>query len=303
MDNDWPEGHRSGVVAIIGRPNAGKSTLINHILGEKLAIVTAKPQTTRKRQLGIYTTDAVQILFTDTPGIHHGHRRLGDYMVRTAKEAMRDTDLVLWLIDALDFPSSEDTLIAETIQQMRLACPVAVVLNKMDIAQRAITEDEIREVAGEVPILRISALKGIGVPQLMEFVIDQLPEGPRYYPEDQLSDTNLRFIAAEIVREKIIELTSQEVPHAVAIEVTRFREYEDRAEIEATIWVERGTQQAILVGRGGSMIKQIGTLARQDLEASLDTHVRLDLRVKVKKSWRDDDAFLAKVGYGTPPRK
>lgn len=301
FDDQWPEDHRSGVVAVVGRPNVGKSTLINRILGQKVAIVSPKPQTTRKQQLGIYTEAHGQILFVDTPGLHKPHHRLGEYMVDVAAQALRDADLILWVLDASEPPQKADQYIAETLEQLRGDTPVILVLNKVDLvpAGGADLRAYLQLVTHE-RALPVSALNGDHVPELIAYLLGRLPPGPRYYPADQVSEVNLRFMAAEVIREKVILHTEQEIPHSVAVEVDSFQEKDDQAFISAVIYVEKDSQKGIIIGKGGTMIKQIGTEARQDLLDLLAMRVHLDLRVKVLKNWRSNEKFMARLGYRLP---
>ncbi len=307
FDDDWPEDHRSGVVVVVGRPNVGKSTLINRILGQKIAIVTPKPQTTRKRQLGIYTEEHGQILFVDTPGLHKPHHKLGEYMVKVATNALRDADLILWILDVSRPPTGEDKHIAETIKRRRgdEGAPVILALNKVDLLKAdAATEvgNEHRKLVPYDSYKLVSALEGAGVEDLVKHLLAKLPLGPRYYPADQLSETNMRFIAAEVVREKVILNTEQEIPHASAVEIDSYQEGEERTTISGIIYVERETQKRIVVGKGGRLIKKIGSEARQELMDMLDRPVHLDLRVKVLKDWRRNDSFMRRLGYRGPKK-
>jgi GTP-binding protein Era len=295
--DDWPPDHRSGVVAVVGRPNVGKSSLINAVLGQKIAIATPKPQTTRRQQLGIYTTSQAQILFVDTPGIHKPHNRLGEYMLGAAEAALKDADAIVWIIDASDKPQAGDQYIAERLTAMKVAAPVLLVLNKVDLLKGFVDFTEHVALAPNARVLHVSALTGKGVQTLCDELAALLPVGPRYYPVDQLSDQNMRFIAAEIIREKIINNTDKEVPHSVAVEIDGYREEQERVVISAIIYVERESQRGILVGRNGSMIKKIGTEARMEIVGQVNTAVHLDLRVKVLTNWRDDEALMRRVGY------
>jgi GTP-binding protein Era len=298
FEDDWAEGHRSGVIAVVGKPNAGKSTLINHILGQKIAIVTNKPQTTRKRQLGIYTRDDAQVILVDTPGLHDPHNKLGEYMVSIAQEAVRDADLILWVLDSTAPLGDSEKAIADQINKLKGETPVVIALNKSDLLQNAEAVEMVQTWVKPLDILAISAKHGVGVSELLDRLIAQLPEGPRYYPADQVSEANMRFIAGELIRESIIENTSQEIPYSVAIEIDEYKERnKGLTYISGVIYVERDSQKGIIVGKNGAMIKKIGTDARRELAKALETKVFLDLRVKVLKDWRSNEAFLKRVGY------
>lgn len=300
FNDDWPENHRSGVIAVVGRPNVGKSTLINRILGQKVAIVTSKPQTTRKQQLGIYTEEHGQILFMDTPGLHRPHHKLGEYMVTVAEGAIKDADLILWVLDASEPPQEPDKHIAETLKSLRGNTPLILALNKTDLIKGDLNDATLahRDLIEHVLAIPVSAATGDKVTDLVTELLKRLPEGPRYYPADQVSEANMRFIAAEVVREKIIERTEQEVPHAVAVEITEYKERsEDMTYISAVIYVERDSQKGIIIGKRGAMIKDIGSDARKALADLIGTQVYLDLHVKVLKNWREDEALMRRMGY------
>jgi GTP-binding protein Era len=297
FSDDWGEDHRSGMVAVIGRPNVGKSTLINAIIGQKIAIVTHKPQTTRQRQLGIRTSTESQIIFIDTPGIHDPHTTLGDYMVRVAYDAMRDADVILWIVDVSQPPNAEDKHIAQLLRQSPPKTPVLLVLNKCDLVDSSADKREHLALIEPHAVIEISAKDETGLDALIENINTLLPLGPRYYPAEQVSETNLRFIAAEAIREQIIQLTTEEIPYTVAVEVNRFKEKDDLTVIEAFIYVERDSQKGIIIGKKGSMIKQIGVNARQALEKLLGMQVHLETRVKVLKNWRTNEQFMKRIGY------
>jgi GTPase len=308
FQDDWPEDHRSGVVAVVGRPNVGKSTLINRILGQKIAIVTDKPQTTRKQQLGIYTEERGQILFVDTPGLHRPHHKLGEFMVDTAEQALKDADLILWLLDVSAPPEEGDRHIAETIKRLRGNTPVVLALNKSDKlsggTNLADAAAEYRALVDHIEAFHVSALDGRNITELIDFLLSTLPLGPRYYPADQVSEVNMRFVAAEVIREKIILNTEQEIPHSVAVEIDQFKEREEGTSyINAIIYVERDSQKGIIIGKGGDMIKRIGTEARLELEGILETPVFVDLHVKVLKNWRSDFALMRRLGYRLPKKE
>ncbi len=302
FSDDWGEDHRSGLVAVVGRPNVGKSTLINAILGQKIAIVTTKPQTTRQRQLGIYTSEQAQILFIDTPGIHKPKSVLGNYMVGVAHDALKDSDVILWILDASAPPTTEDENIADLFGRIVPGTPRALALNKIDLAEDSAGFTAHFAQCEHESALPICAKDGRGISELIGCLIPLLPRGPRYYPADQASETNLRFLAAEIIRERIIELTSDEIPHAVAVEITRFREKRRSAQIEASIFVERGSQKGIVIGKRGDMIKRIGVESRVALESLLEARVNLETRVKVQKNWRSNAEFMRRIGYRLPKR-
>ena len=279
-------------------PNVGKSTLINAIIGQKIAIVTAKPQTTRQRQLGIHTTRDAQILFVDTPGIHEPHSRLGEYMVKAAHFALRDADVIFWIVDISQAPKPEDLQISQLLGRMARNTPVLLVLNKCDMVGDAHDRSAYLGLAEYQASVETSATRKRGIDELMACLLPLLPPGPRYYPAEQVSETNLRFLAGETIREKVIELTSEEIPYSVAVEITEFREMETITHIDAVIYVERESQKGILIGKRGSMIKRIGVDARVDLEKLTATRVNLETRVKVLKNWRSNEQFLRRVGYG-----
>ncbi|MCC6801659.1 MAG: GTPase Era [Anaerolineae bacterium] len=301
FDTPLPADHRSGVVAVVGRPNVGKSTLINHLLKQKIAIVSPKPQTTRRRQLGIYTDARGQILFVDTPGLHAPQHKLGEYMVKMAESAFRDADVILLLLDVSQQPERADQYIAETVARLRGDTPVLLALNKADLLTPENREANTTTHTALIPheqAYTISALNGDGVAALLNDIMSRLPTGPLYYPPDEVSDMNMRFIAAEVVREKIMLLTEQEIPYSVAVEVDSYKERsDDMTYISALIYVERDSQKGIVIGKGGEMIKKISTQARTELADMLGTKVFLDLRVKVLKNWRSDEKLMQRLGY------
>jgi GTP-binding protein Era len=307
LPEELPPDHRSGFVAVVGKPNVGKSTLMNAYLGQKVAIVSPKPQTTRDRLLGILTlvrergdlADA-QIIFVDTPGIHQPHHKLGKYMVETAVRAIPDADAVLFLVDVSRPPGDEDRQIAEILQQ-RSSVPVLLTLNKADLPtseQEAANAQAYQALGHFEQVLLVSALRGDNLDALLEATIERLPVGPRFYPEDQVTDQQTRFMAAELVREQVIRHLRQEIPYSVAVIVDQFKaRSEDMTYISANIFVERDTQKAIILGQGGRMIKRIGQDARQQIEELVGTRVYLELWVKVRKKWRQDERELRRMGY------
>lgn len=308
---------RSGFVTLIGRPNVGKSTLLNALLGEKLAITSPKPQTTRRRIQGILTLpEEAQIIFIDTPGIHRPRHKLGEKMVKAAEEALEGIDAVILVIDAVDGFIPWDREIAELVAKAEQ--PVLAVWNKVDAVDSAggsaeyCAEDcaeghakldqamqAFRQQYPEWPTFAVSAINGQGIEQLIAAVIQLLPENPPYFPDDILTDDPERVIVAELVREQALALLNQEVPHAVAVEVTDMKERggDAREYVAATIYVERESQKGIIIGNGGSMLKEIGRRARVEIESLLGRPVYLDLWVKVKKDWRDSDSKLRELGF------
>lgn len=301
FSDDWPEDHRSGYVAVIGRPNVGKSTLINRILGQKIAIVSPKPQTTRMQQLGIYTEEHGQILFVDTPGLHAPQHKLGEFMVGLAERAVHDADVVLVVLDCAAEIKIADRHIAETVARLRRETPVVLALNKIDLLEGGRHDTAVETHKALIPheaAFPVSAKTGAGIHKLLIDLVSRLPLGPRFYPADQVSEVNLRFIAAEIIREKLIMHTEQEVPYSVAVEVESYQEQSNGVTaISATIYVERDTQKGIVIGKGGALIKQVGTEARKELESLQEGKVFLDLNVKVLKDWRSNQDLMRRLGY------
>lgn len=292
-------GHRSGFVAVVGRPNAGKSTLLNRILGQKVAIVSDKPQTTRTRILGIKTMPAAQLVLVDTPGIHEARDLLNKRMVAVAEQALADADVVLWLIDASRGERGIDERILRIVAEPRVHCCVA--LNKADLLPKPELLPLIARVAERLPgreIVPISALDGDNVDRLLEVLCGLLPEGPRYYPEDEVTDQTERVLAQEIVREKIYEQTHQEVPYSTAVTIDAFEEQPERnlVVITATINVARDSQKPIVIGKAGARLKTIGQRARQEIERVLGCRVYLELFVRVQEGWTDDPRRIREFG-------
>ncbi len=295
-----PPDHRSGFVAVVGRPNVGKSTLMNALLGQKLAIVSPKPQTTRHRLLGILTLDDLQAIFIDTPGIHRPRHKLGEFMLAEALSALPDADLVLWVVDSSRLPNDEDRQVATAISRETL--PVILVMNKIDITPPAVLAEHSRLYRELLPTvtaeIALSALTGQGLSAVVELLRHYLPPGPRYYPPDQITDVQERFLAAELIREKALLHLREEVPYAVAVDLEEFIERPGGVVyIAARLFVERPSQKGILIGHEGNMLKRIGSEARQEIEQMLGKRVYLDLRVVVKPKWRRNPAELRRLGY------
>ena len=292
------EEFRSGYVSIIGQPNVGKSTLLNSILGEKVAIVTAKPQTTRNRILGIKNLPDAQVIFIDTPGIHRPKHKLGETMVKTAVGALQEVDLILLMVEPHE-PDRNDMNIIALLQNVN--SPVILLINKIDTLKKQELLpiiDRFRELFSFRGIIPISAMKQDGISMLVQTICDNLPPGPHYFPDDLITDQAERFMVSEIIREKIMEMTAEELPYSVALEIITWTEREDGLiSISCNIFVEREGQKAIIIGKRGAMLKAIGSAARIDIEKLLNTRVFLALWVKVKKNWRDDDRLLRELGY------
>ena len=289
----------SGFVAIIGRPNVGKSTFLNRVIGEKIAIMSDKAQTTRNKIQGIYTRKDAQIVFIDTPGIHKPHSQLGDFMVQSALSTLNEVDAVLFMGNATQKRGKGDDFIIERLKKVHK--PIYLVINKID----KIHPDKLLDIITEYKdtldykeVYPISALQGNNVPELIDNLVADLPEGPQYYPDDQITDHPERFIAGELIREKVLQLTREEVPHSVAVVVDRIkRETDEKVLVQATIIVERPSQKGIIIGKGGKMLKEIGIRARKDIELMLGDKVYLELWVKVQPNWKDRKADLAAFGY------
>ncbi|MBW2504695.1 MAG: GTPase Era [Deltaproteobacteria bacterium] len=290
---------RSGFVAIVGRPNVGKSTLLNQLVGQKIAITSQKPQTTRNRILGILTADDVQVVFVDTPGFHHAKSPLNRFMMEQARSACFDVDLILWLVEA-NRPFDQQPMIQALLKQS--ARPVVLGINKIDLINKdrlLPLIDEYRQICPFAAIVPCSALRGEGMAPLLEELIKRLPEGPRLYPEDQVTDVPERFIVAEMIREQVLNRTRDEVPYGVAVVIERFQENPVRnmVGIDAVINVERDMHKRILIGKGGQMIRTIGQSARGEIERFLGIKVHLELFVRVQKNWTGSKQLLKDFGY------
>ena len=291
---------KSGFVAILGRPNVGKSTFLNHVMGQKIAIMSDKAQTTRNKIMGIYTTDQEQIVFIDTPGIHKPKTALGDFMVESAYSTLREVDTVLFMISADEARGKGDDMIMERLKAAKV--PVILVVNKIDKVhpnQLLSQIDDYRKQMDFKEVVPISALQGNNVSHLVDILSENLEEGYQYFPADQITDHPERFLVSEMIREKVLLLTREEIPHSVAVIIDSMKRDEetDKIHIRATIMVERDSQKGIIIGKGGSMLKKIGSMARRDIELMLGDKVFLENWVKVKKNWRDKKLDLADFGY------
>jgi GTPase len=293
---------KAGYVAVIGRPNVGKSTLINAFLEQKIAAVSAKPQTTRRRQLGILTLPDAQIVFVDTPGLHIPQHKLGDFMNKEAVEGLTDADMILWLVDASLAPTAEDKLIASRLLALKKRPTTVMVLTKSDLISEDsldIRKKQALELFPADDILAISALNKTGLEDVLNWITSRLPFGEPFFEEGTITDYYERDISAELIRESVLNFVRDEVPHCVAVRVDTFEERGDEgAFIEATLFVERDSQKGILIGQSGEMIKKIGIRARQEIEKMSGRKVFLSLRAKVNKNWRNSPDALSLLGYG-----
>lgn len=292
-------GFKSGFVTIIGRPNVGKSTFMNHVVGQKIAIMSDKAQTTRNKIQAIYTDDQAQIIFIDTPGVHKPKHALGEFMVNTAMQSLKGVDAILVVVNATEKIGPGDRLVMDSTKESNI--PVFLLINKIDLVHPndmlAIIESFTSEYDFD-QVFPMSAKEGINTQAIIEKLIDVLPEGPQYYPANQMSDHPEYFVAAEFIREKILYFTREELPHSVAVQVTKMRHNEDgEMEIEATIIVERKSQKGMIIGKDGALIKKVRQLARKDIQNLLGEKVYLELWVKVQKNWRDQQSQLNDLGY------
>lgn len=289
---------KSGFVSIVGRPNVGKSTLMNTLIGQKVAIVSEKPQTTRTRIQGIYTSDAGQIIFIDTPGIHKPKHLLGEYMVKVSTRSLEEVDIIYYMTDVTRPFGGGEQFILNQLKDATV--PVIMLVNKIDLATKDQVEDFIEPFLSYMnfsEVISISATQGLNLDLLLETTLGYLPEGPLYYPEGDLTDQPASFIAAELIREKALILTRDEVPHSLAVEVEEFKQNDKKVYLRAVIYTERDSQKGIIIGKNGQMLKNIGEQSRKDIEYMLDAPVYLDLWVKVKKNWRDSENNLNQLGY------
>ncbi len=291
--------HKSGFVSIIGRPNVGKSTFVNRVIGHKIAIMSDKAQTTRNKIQGVMTRDDAQIIFIDTPGIHKPKHKLGDYMMRVAKNTLSEIDAIMFMVNVNEDIGRGDEYIMEMLKNVKT--PIFLVLNKIDLVHPDTLMPKIEQYQSYMDftdIIPISALEGLNVDHFIDVLKSFLPEGPKYYPDNQISDHPEQFVVSEIIREKILHLTSEEIPHAIGVNVDRMiKEDEDRVGIEATIYVERDSQKGIVIGKGGKKLKEVGKRARRDIEMLLGSKVYLELWVKVQRDWRNKVNFIRQIGY------
>ncbi len=296
MENNY----KSGFVTLIGRPNVGKSTLMNHLIGQKIAITSDKPQTTRNRIQTVYTDERGQIIFLDTPGIHKAKNKLGEYMVNVAEHTLKEVDVVLWLVEPSTFIGAGERHIAEQLEKVKT--PIILVINKIDTVKNQ--EDILtfinayKDICNFAEIVPVSALKDKNTDLMLELIYKYLPYGPQYYDEDTVTDQPMRQIAAELIREKALRLLNDEIPHGIAVTIEKMTERKNgMMDIEATIICERETHKGIIIGKGGSMLKKIGSSARREIEGLMDTQVNLQLWVKVRKEWRDSELYMKNYGY------
>ncbi|MFR1831705.1 MAG: GTPase Era [Lachnospiraceae bacterium] len=291
---------KSGFVTLIGRPNVGKSTLMNHLIGQKIAITSDKPQTTRNRIQTVYTDERGQIVFLDTPGIHKAKNKLGEYMVNIAEHTLKEVDVILWLVEPTTFIGAGERHIAQQLN--RVSTPVILVINKIDTVRQQ--EDILtyinayKDICPFAEIVPVSALKKKGTDLLLDLMFKYLPYGPEFYDEDTVTDQPMRQIAAELIREKALRLLDDEIPHGIAVTIEKMQERPNGImDIEATIICERDSHKGIIIGKGGSMLKRIGSAARREIEKMMEIQVNLQLWVKVRKEWRDSDILMKNYGY------
>ncbi len=292
------ETHKSGLAALIGRPNVGKSTLMNCLIGQKIAITSKKPQTTRNRIQTVYTSEEGQIVFVDTPGIHKAKNKLGDYMVNVAEHSLREVDVILWLVEPTDYIGAGEQHIIEQLKKIKT--PVILVINKIDTVKKEQLLgyiDLYRKQLDFAEIVPVSALKKDNTGVLLAQIMKYLPYGPAFYDEDTITDQPTRQIVAELIREKVLRSIDEEIPHGVAVTIESMKYGKKLVDINATIICERDSHKGIIIGKGGQMLKKIGSMARAEIEDLLEQHVNLQLWVKVKKDWRDSDFLIKNFGY------
>lgn len=292
--------YKSGFVTLVGRPNVGKSTLMNHLIGQKIAITSEKPQTTRNRIQTVYTDERGQIIFLDTPGIHKAKNKLGEYMVNVAEHTLKEVDVVLWLVEPTTYIGAGEQHIAEQLRKVK--APIILVINKIDTVKN---QEEVlsfinayKDICDFAEIVPVSALKDKNTKLCLELIYKYLPSGPQYYDEDTVTDQPMRQICAELIREKALRLLSDEIPHGIAVTIERMKERDNgMIDIEATIVCEQDSHKGIIIGKGGAMLKRIGSAARREIEEMMETRVNLKLWVKVRKEWRDSELYMKNYGY------
>ena len=300
MANTDTKEFKSGFVTLIGRPNVGKSTLMNHLIGQKIAITSEKPQTTRNRIQTVYTDERGQIIFLDTPGIHKSKNKLGEYMVNVAENTLKEVDVILWLVEPTTFIGAGERHIAEQLSKIKT--PVILVINKIDTVK---SKEEIltfiaayKDILNFAEIIPVSALKEMNIEDVKSSIFKYLPAGPQFYDEDTVTDQPMRQIAAELIREKALRMLDDEIPHGIAVVIDQMKERPNGIiDVDATIVCERDSHKGIIIGKGGSMLKRIGTAARMEIENLMDTKVNLKLWVKVRREWRDSDMYMKNYGY------
>ena len=300
MANTDTKEFKSGFVTLIGRPNVGKSTLMNHLIGQKIAITSEKPQTTRNRIQTVYTDERGQIIFLDTPGIHKAKNKLGEYMVNVAENTLKEVDVILWLVEPTTFIGAGERHIAEQLSKIKT--PVILVINKIDTVK---SKEEIltfiaayKDILNFAEIIPVSALKEMNIEDVKSSIFKYLPAGPQFYDEDTVTDQPMCQIAAELIREKALRMLDDEIPHGIAVVIDQMKERPNGIiDVDATIVCERDSHKGIIIGKGGSMLKRIGTAARMEIENLMDTKVNLKLWVKVRREWRDSDMYMKNYGY------
>ncbi len=295
---------KSGFVTLVGRPNVGKSTLMNHLIGQKIAITSNKPQTTRNKIQTVYTDERGQIVFLDTPGIHKSKNKLGDYMVGVAQRTLNEVDIAIWLVEPTDYIGAGERHIIEQLKKAK--CPVFLVINKIDTVKREQLLpfiDTYRKELDFDEVIPVSAMRGDNLDVLLEEIFKYLPYGEMFYDEDTVTDQPIRQITAELIREKALRLLSDEIPHGIAVTIERMKDRGGIYDVDATIYCERDSHKGIIIGKGGAMLKKIGSLARPEIEGMLEAQVNLQLWVKVKKDWRDSDFLLKNFGYNDDEKK
>ena len=300
MANTDTKEFKSGFGTLIGRPNVGKSTLMNHLIGQKIAITSEKPQTTRNRIQTVYTDERGQIIFLDTPGIHKAKNKLGEYMVNVAENTLKEVDVILWLVEPTTFIGAGERHIAEQLSKIKT--PVILVINKIDTVK---SKEEIltfiaayKDILNFAEIIPVSALKEMNIEDVKSSIFKYLPAGPQFYDEDTVTDQPMRQIAAELIREKALRMLDDEIPHGIAVVIDQMKERPNGIiDVDATIVCERDSHKGIIIGKGGSMLKRIGTAARMEIENLMDTKVNLKLWVKVRREWRDSDMYMKNYGY------